>query len=142
MSWPALRVPSPALNVPSPALIVPRPGMLTWLANVSDLSHPWCDAIAPSSVNKFPNKLAPKGHNNITRNPPFCSVASFLIVSVTLFFNKPDSSSDLTIFIISFISSLEVINVVAPDPNIFLWIAASVAATVNPNGIKMCYLIV
>ena len=39
---------------------------------------------------------------------------------------------------ISFISSFEIINVVTPDPNIFLWIAASVAdaAAVNPNGIK------
>ena len=38
---------------------------------------------------------------------------------------------------ISFISSLEIINVVKPDPNIFLEIAASVAdaAAVNPNGI-------
>ena len=34
---------------------------------------------------------------------------------------------------ISFISSLEVINIVTPDSNSFLWIAASVAA---PNGIK------
>ena len=52
---------------------------------------------------------------------------------------KTDSSSDLTIFIISFISSLEIINVVLPDPNIFLWIAVYVAdaAAVNPNGIKM-----
>ena len=47
---------------------------------------------------------------------------------------------------ISFISALEIINVVreaesegrVPDPNIFLWIAASVAnaAAVNANGIK------
>ena len=39
---------------------------------------------------------------------------------------------------ISFISSFEFINVVIPDPNIFLWIATSVAddAAVNPNGIK------
>ena len=36
---------------------------------------------------------------------------------------------------ILFISSFKIINVVVPDPNIFLWIAASVAA-VNPNGIK------
>ena len=40
---------------------------------------------------------------------------------------------------ISFISSLEIINVVVPDPNIFLWIDGSVAdaaaGTVNPNGI-------
>ena len=40
---------------------------------------------------------------------------------------------------ISFISLLEIINVVLPEPNIFLRIAASVAdaAAVNPNGIKM-----
>ena len=38
---------------------------------------------------------------------------------------------------ISFISILEIANVVVLDPNMFLWIAASVAAaTVNPNGIK------
>ena len=39
---------------------------------------------------------------------------------------------------ISNISSLEIIKVVNPDPNIFLWIAAPVsdAAAVNPNGIK------
>ena len=39
---------------------------------------------------------------------------------------------------ISFFSLLEIINAVTPDPNIFLWIAASVAdtAAVNPNGIK------
>ena len=47
---------------------------------------------------------------------------------------------------ISFISSLDIINVVreakserrVPDPNIFLWLATSVAvgAAVNPNGIK------
>ena len=51
------------------------------------------------------------------------------------------------IFMISFISSFEIINIVVcevkskgrPDPNIFLWIAASVAdaaAVVDRNGIK------
>ena len=37
-----------------------------------------------------------------------------------------------------FISSLEIINAVKLDPNILLWIAASIAdaATVNPNGTK------
>ena len=50
---------------------------------------------------------------------------------------------------ISLISSLEIINVLReaksggrePDPNIFLWVAASVAdtAAVNPNGIKMLF---
>ena len=38
---------------------------------------------------------------------------------------------------ISFISSFEIINVVVPDPKIFLWIVASVpAAAVNSNSIK------
>ena len=39
---------------------------------------------------------------------------------------------------ISFISLLVIINVILPDPNISLWIAASVAdaAAVNPNGDK------
>ena len=38
----------------------------------------------------------------------------------------------------SSISSFEITNVVNPDLNIFLWIAASLAdaATVNPNGTK------
>ena len=58
-SWPALIVPSPALIVPSSALIVPL------------------------SVNRFPNKLAPNVPNKIMTNPPFCSFASFLIVSLT-----------------------------------------------------------
>ena len=74
--------------------------------------------------------------NNILRNPPFCpSFVSFLIVSLTSFINNPDSSRDLTIFTILFISSLEVIKTINPDPKIFLWIAASVAdyaAAVNP----------
>ena len=46
--------------------------------------------------------------------------------------------SRLTTFIISSISSLEFINVVLPDPNIFLWKAASVAdaAAVIPMILK------
>ena len=62
-----------------------------------------------------------------------------MIVSLTHFINNPDSSRDVTIYIISLISSLEIINVIKPDPNILLWIAAFVAddAAVNTNGIKM-----
>ena len=67
-SWLALIVPLPALIVPSPALIVLLPGY------------------------RFPNKLAPKVCNNISRIPPFCSFVSFLIVSLTSFINKSDSS--------------------------------------------------
>ena len=76
--------------------------------------------------------------NNIPRNPRFCSFASFLIVSQTPYINNPDSSRDLTILMISFVSSWEIDNAVVQDPNIFLWITASVsdAAAVNPNGVK------
>ena len=56
------------------------------------------------------------------------------------FNNKPESSRDFTILIISLISSFDIINVVLlwPDPNIFLCIPASAAdaAAVNPKGIK------
>ena len=54
------------------------------------------------------------------------------------FINKSGTSSDLAIFIISFISSFEIISVVLSDKNIFLWIASSVATAtaVNPNKIK------
>ena len=50
------------------------------------------------------------------------------------FINKPH----LTIVMISFISSLEIIIVVVPGPNIFLRTAASVAdaAADTPNGNK------
>ena len=93
----------------------------------------------PLPVNKFSNKLALKVSNNIRANPPFCYFASFLIVSPTRFIDKPDSSRYLTIFMISFISSFEIINVVIPDSNIFLCIAASVAdaIAVDSNGMKM-----
>ena len=72
--------------------------------------------------------------NNIPGNPPFCSFASFLIVSLTTINNKPDYLRDL----ISFISSFEITNVVVPDLNIHLWIVASFAdaVVVNSNGIK------
>ena len=61
LSWPALIVPSQVAIVPSPALITPLP------------------------VNRFPNKLASNIPNNIPRIPPFCSFASFWIVSLTLY---------------------------------------------------------
>ena len=103
------------------ALILPRPAL-----------------ILPLPVDRFPNKLVPKVLYNIPINPPFCSFASFLIVSLTSFINKPDSSSDLTIFIMSFTSSFEIISVLIPDLNIFLWIVACVAdvAAANSNGVK------
>ena len=54
------------------------------------------------------------------------------------FFNKPESSKDGTVFIISFISLFHLINFVIPEPKFLFWIAASAidAAAVNPYGIK------
>ena len=43
---------------------------------------------------------------------------------------------------ISSVCSFEIINVLTPDPNIFWWIAASVAAdaaSVNHNGIERLF---
>ena len=81
-------------------------------------------------VYRYPNKLAP----NVPKKSSFlifCFIFNF-------FANAFYSSRALTIFMISFISSLEIINVVFLDPNIFLSIATSVAdAAINPNGIKM-----
>ena len=71
--------------------------------------------IAPLPVNRFPNKLAHEVPNNILRNPSFCSFASLLIVSLTSFINKPDYSRDLTIFMISLISSFGINNVVVRE---------------------------
>ena len=55
----------------------------------------------------FSYKIAPDVLDNLLRN------------LLTPFINKIDSSRDLIIFMISFISSLEVIYVVIPDPKIF-----------------------
>ena len=72
------------------------------------------------------------------RNLSFCSFASFLIVSLTPFINKPDSLRGLTFSMISSILSFEIINVAISDVKNFFWKAASVAeaADVNPNGTR------
>ena len=94
----------------------------------------WPALITPLPVNIFPNKPAPNVPNNIPRNSPFCYYASFC----TPFNSKPESSRDLTIFIMSSISSFDIISVVVPESKIFLCIpasaAAAAAAAVNPNG--------
>ena len=79
--------------------------------------------------------------NNILRNPAFCSFSSFWTVSITPFNNKPESSRDFTILIISSVSLFYIISVAVLlfwDIKIFLCIAASAAdaAEVNPKGIK------
>ena len=85
--------------VPSPALVTPLP------------------------ANKFPNNIAPNVPSNILRNPTFCYFVPFSFVSVAPFVNNPDSSTVLTNFMMSSIFSLEIINVVFPDPRMFLWIS-------------------
>ena len=47
--------------------------------------------ITPLPANMFPNKIALKVLNNVTRNPRFCSFASSLIISLIPFLNKQDS---------------------------------------------------
>ena len=44
----------------------------------------------------------------------------YFIVSLVPFISNLDSSSNLTIFIIPYISSFEIINAIVPDPLIFL----------------------
>ena len=97
--------------------------------------------ITPLPANIFINKLAPNVSHNIPRNPHFYSFSSFLIVSLTPFINKPDSSGDLTICIISSIYLFEITHAIVPDWKVFSWIATSVAeaAAVNPNGIKTLF---
>ena len=60
---------------PYPTLAVPSPALIT-----------------PLSANIFPKRLAPNVPNSIPRNPPFCSFASFLIVSLTPSNNNPEFS--------------------------------------------------
>ena len=102
----------PARTIPWPALIIPFP-----------------------PVNKLPNKLAPKVPSNILKNPPLCSLVSFLIVLLTPFNKIPEFSRASTIFIISFISSTSIINL-TPEPCIFFCILPSSTdiAAVKPNG--------
>ena len=89
-------------------------------------------------ANALPNILAAIMPNNIPINLRFCYFAFFLTVLLTLFNNKLESLRDLTIFMISFKSSSKNIDVVALDPQIFLWVAASVedAVAVDSKGTK------
>ena len=70
---------------------------------------------------------------------PFHSFASFSIVLLVSYINKPDFSRDLSIFTASSISPFDNINAVIPDSKIFFCIPApsADAATVSPSGMKM-----
>ena len=92
-------------------------------------------------ANIFPSKVALRVAANIPENLPFCCYTSFSIVSLTPFISKPDSSRDLTVFMISFKSSFENANgnVALPDPKVFFWVHANIAefTAVNLKGTKM-----
>ena len=64
------------------------------------------------AANIFPKRLVPDVPNSILRNLPFCSFASFLIVSLTPSNNNPEFSRDLTILKMFFSSKFENIKVV------------------------------
>ena len=72
------------------------------------------------------NKLAANVPNSVGRNPLFYSFVSFLIVSLIPFTSNPDSSTDLTIFLITLISSFEIINAVVLERKVFLITASGV----------------
>ena len=78
----------------------------------STLALPSPALITPLPANIFSNRLAPYVPNSILRNHPFCSFASFLIVSLTPSNNNPESPRDLTVFKMSVISSFDVIKVI------------------------------
>ena len=101
----------PAFTIPFPFLF-PEPA----LTILFPFLFPERALAIPFPANNFPNKLAPKVPNKIFKNPPFCSFVLFLIVLVTLFSKILESSRAGTIFIVSFISSFEIIKVVVPEP--------------------------
>ena len=86
----------------SPALISPSFGFIT-----------------PFPTNAFPNILTANVPSYIERNPVFCILTSFLIVSLISCISTLDSSSGLATLLISSISSLEIVNGAVPDPKMF-----------------------
>ena len=79
---------------------------------------------APSSVNPFPDnklpsRLVPRLPNSRLRKPSFCFLVSFSIVSVASIFSTQKSSRHLIIFIVSCISSFDIISFVVSGPKIF-----------------------
>ena len=92
--------------------------MLNDDATLKNLTSSNClppDLITPRPVNTLPNKLVA----NIPENLPFCCFALFLIVSLIPFDSNSDSSSDLIVFKISYISLFEIIHAVVPDAKVF-----------------------
>ena len=100
MGWNRKKFLNEDLLDPYPALIIPSP------------VEPYTALTIAFRANIFANKLATNVPNNLLRNPLFCFFVSFLIVSLTPSNNNTESSRDLTIFIVSSISSFDIINVV------------------------------
>ena len=74
------------------------------------------------AVSNMHNILTANICNDIENNSVFCSFASFLFVSLIPFINNPGSSSDLIIFMISFISSFEIINAAVREATFKRWL--------------------
>ena len=96
-------------------------------------SQPALTALSPTlktvfPANIFPNKVTPNVSNNISRNLPFYSFASVVIVLLTPFVYNAESLRNLTI-------SIGIMTIV-PDPRILFLIAESVANAFvfNPKG--------
>ena len=85
------------------------------LRSITSLNKSFSALFIPLPARILPNKLRPNKPNNILRNLPFCSLASFWILSLTPFNSKSGSSRDLTILIMYSISSFDIISVAFID---------------------------
>ena len=94
--------------------------------------------ITTPPFNRCSNRLGPTTPIKMLENLPFCHFYLFLILLLTLFINRSDSSRGLTISMILSIASYDIIIVVILDPKICFYILASRvdAAVVSLNGIK------
>ena len=71
------------------------------------------DTLSSLSANRFPKKITPNVPNkNKLGNGSFCSFDSFLNDLIIPFINKPESTRDSSIFMMSHIASFEIINAV------------------------------
>lgn len=90
-------------------------------------------------ANKFIYKLSSNVPISMLKNPSFCYLASFLVVSRKTSTNKPDSSIDLTSFMTSSIFEMKLSMLPSSNLRICLRIPAPAAdsAAVDPNGTKI-----
>ena len=86
----------------------------------SNYSFASLDNITDLHANRFLHKRASNVCNSTLRTLPFSSFDLRSVVSIVAFTIQLESSGDLTSYIISFVSSFEIINVGIPEPRIFL----------------------